>query len=26
VDRLGRLRQWLAYWLQDGASGRMAAQ
>lgn len=26
VDRLGRLRQWFAYWLQDGAAGRVAAQ
>lgn len=26
VDRLGRLRQWFAYWLQDGTPGRMAAQ
>jgi dipeptidyl aminopeptidase/acylaminoacyl peptidase len=26
VDRLGRLRQWFAYWLQDGASARVATQ
>ena len=26
VDRLGRLRQWFAYWLQDGAVGKVAAQ
>ena len=26
VDRLGRLRQWFAYWLQDGARNGVAAQ
>jgi dipeptidyl aminopeptidase/acylaminoacyl peptidase len=26
VDRLGRLRQWFAYWLQDGAKGTVKAE
>ncbi len=26
VDRLGRLRQWFAYWLQDGTTAKVAAQ
>jgi dipeptidyl aminopeptidase/acylaminoacyl peptidase len=26
VDRLGRLRQWFAYWLQDGAKGSVRAE
>lgn len=26
VDRLGRLRQWFAYWLQDGAKGPAKAE
>ena len=26
VDRLGRIRQWFAYWLQDGAKGAVRAE